>query len=385
MARFVNFLLFSVLLFSALELISRLVLYYTRIEVQQDYAIQSPESGYHPFNNGRGARGNWPDDRKLSIALFGSSIAEQRALKHEDTWPYLLEKKFNSRIRIDNFSAGSLKSAAIQDIADDLIRRGIRYDVVFLNITMFYGDTFYPIHRIYDGSYYRRFIVPKSHVCHFCFFAAENLCRWFAVSGGNETALLSPVRQICKPPSPAQVNEDTDLIVYSALRRNRLRHENRLVFFDRELSNLEIQTINQHNHRLIAKLRELSNRVIWIPELIYYTPQMRQSYTESFITLFPLHRMQPEAERGYFLDEKSIYLRSLRYYEVMQQTMEDLTVPEIHWHDQYTSLLTKADGYNTDEYHLTAKGALAFADIIYPQVARELAPLLDQMQNQKVK
>lgn len=380
MVRFLKFILFILLLFSTLEVLSRLVLHYTRIEIQQDYASQGSDPAYHPFNNGRGARGQWPDDHKLSVALFGSSIAEQRALKYEDTWPRILEKKFDNAVRIDNFAAGSLKPAAVQDLVDDLIRRGIRYDAIFLNATILHGDIKYPIYHIYDGSYYRRFIVPKSHNCHFCFFAVENILRWLDANDKTENELILKANRFLKNvlQDPKKLPQETETIRYNVQIRNEMRSQNRLVSFDRELSDWQIRNLNESALGLIDKLQTISKQVIWIPELIYYTPEMHANYSKKFITLIPLNHMKKDSPKNYYLDEKSIFLRSFHHYKAMQATMQNLHIPEIKWHDQFTRLMAETDGLSLDEYHLTEAGAAAFADIIYPQIAHELSPLIHQ-------
>lgn len=375
MVKFLNFFFFSLLFFSSLEFVARVLPYFTRVEIHQDYSIKAKGPSYHPFSNGRGARGKWPDDRKVALALFGSSIAEQRDMRYEQTWPYLLEQKFSDAVYIDSFAAGSLKARGIVSLVNDLARRGIRYDAVILNVTLFRGDDRYPLERLYSGSYYNRFTVPQSDRCHFCHLAIDTFWQWLEVSAGPEN-FMKLLRYLEKPSVFAPVPANT--LGYNPVKRNRFRSEGRLVFYDPDIDEVELKNITRINDNLLTHLKKITDHIIWIPEITYYSPKMRQSYFESFVTIIPKKYMEPDSPDGYYLDEKSLFLRTYKRYKIMEPMMQAAGVTEIKWFEDFTARIETEDGLTRDEYHLTPKGAIAFSDIIYPQLRETLSSALDQ-------
>lgn len=380
MAKFLKIAAFILALLGGLELIARLAPHAVPVEIHQDYSAASPLTpGYHPFTNGRGARGHWPERGQTSVALFGSSIAEQRALPLAETWPARIEEKFGHRLRIDNYAAGSIKAHGIEDIVGDLVSRGIQYDYVILHMTVFPFDRGYARPLMYNGSYYERFIGAEGSLCYFCHYARETAGSLLTLSLGTET-LQRGQRQLQKffradaaPTAPAWPPHGRR---YNRRDFNRLREEGRLVrYLPPPLPPDYAGSIHKTTGRLIRDLHRLSPHIIWIPELAFYSPRMKESYIRSFVTVLPIAD-DGSGVLGYH-DEQSLYHRFWNRYREMAPVVAHYGVPEVRWYDEYSRRMETEEGLNSDEYHLTAKGAAAFADILYPQL-RGLIRLRDR-------
>lgn len=333
------------------------------IEVQQRFTRIPAGNGGVIHRNGRGARGFWPRQDRLQIAIFGSSIVGLPGFNDSSVWPAMIENASGGKIHIDNYGVGANTQVSAVEIMQSLKNSGLKYDIIILHVT----PTF-QLGRHYDGlmmSYQSRWIIPATEKCAVCFLLKKFWQRRAHMENQfiNYDKVLSLVEPITDASVPKKIPR-RPMAKYDRAEYQKMRHENRMVEQPYNLTENELQVEIEKIRNLFEIAKSLGKKVIWIPESTIYHPQMLPAYLDRFSFLFPV---MTKEEGPFFLSPKGYYERFRYSMDVTRKLLPEYNITEISWHDELNQQLVMDDELFQDEFHLSEKGSQQVLKVIWPQ------------------
>jgi hypothetical protein len=344
---------FSLLLIAIFfEIGGRFFKYVYPLEVKKRYAEETYFNFKHR-NNEVGAQGAVFKGQPIRVALFGSSIMEQKLVNSEEQWPSLIQKKYPF-VHFDNFGTAWMNAKNIYEQIVSLKNRNIKYDIIIIQKTPYHE------HHVGEwshvGNWSRRFYYfPIGK-----FYFPSVVLQWL-----ENRSRIEPFLKFFKDRMTSQIEAPKDEI-YDLYLRQSEKEKGSLSSKHLPMTKNEAREIKQVIRQTVAVAQKLAPHVFWIPERIAYKDDMLPSVENKYICL----------RRTEYQKKEVVYMNAqaqARNYEVrlelLRDTLENGSVQFLDIFLEINKNLNQTDSLYRDEFHLTKDGNILFAQLIEPKLA----------------
>lgn len=347
--------IFCICVIGGLELIARQIVWRMPAEIQQKYSnLQRKDSHTADYIvNGRGARGRWPHQRQMQIALIGSSMVALKHLPDQETWPAILEKQSPIPIHVDNLSFGFNKLNSTTFLLEALFKQKVKYDAIVLQPSIHLNK---PLSATLSATYHSRWFYGESW-CAACSLTVKFLQRRLNIEYKSfQWPILNQLNSLLQPPQRPNY--------YSRELRQKFEREGRTIYVDTQFSEEDIQTMKNELRQMFDAALAITANVIWMPECAAYHPHMKPSYNSHYMTIFPASENENSPLKGFYKNTKSIADAFIKTNMVTRQIAKEKNISEMDWCTPIIAELPDKENLYIDEFHLSKAGSAEVARIL---------------------